>query len=160
LALGYSSAAQYATERVGLSLSSIEHRMMLARRAISRPQLGRAVDAGVIGYEAALLVGRVVGRWSSDAIADAWIVRARRRTVRHLREEVAAVLTAVALRPDTSRLPPSSEDLEAVFAFQRKVQSGELLRSYYLASVQEPQTSVTFATSSGARRPLELKLSP
>src|SRR5207237_2544910 len=103
---------------------------------------------------------RVVGRSAGAELVEAWIDRAGRRTVKHLREEVAAVLFAVDLHPETSRLPPSEEDLEAVFAVERKIQSGELLRAHYLAREPGPQTSVSLTATSGSRRSLQLTVSP
>lgn len=138
-ALGYASLAQYSTDRVGLSLSSLEHRALLARRVARYTRLGKAIEEGLIGYEAALLVTHVIGRWASDDLVDAWIKRARLRTVKHLREEVRAVLPVVELDSEASRFPPSETDLEAVFELERKVQSGELLRAVV------SQMSVTLA---------------
>ena len=156
-ALGYDSLAQYAAERVGLSLSSLEHRMTLARRVARYPGIRRAVDDGSIGYEAALIVSRVVGGGASDQLVEAWIDRAKKRTVKHLREESDAVLYAVGLDPSVDRSPPSEEDLEAVFDFERAVQTGELLRPYVLAA-QAPQTFVTFATGESASKRCSLRL--
>jgi hypothetical protein len=163
-ALGYGGAGEYAVERMGLSLSSLEHRLTLGGRTKRYPQIARAIEEGSIGYEAAMIVCRVLGRWAGDAIIAAWIERARRRTVKHLREEVAAVLAAIDLDSSTSRLPPSEDDLEAAFAFERKVQTGELLRSHVLSSPRPPQMFVTLISApearSGTRRPLQLSISP
>lgn len=76
-----SSDAQYSTDRAGLSLSSLEHRALLARHVARYPRLGNAILEGALGYWAALLVTQVIGRWASDALVDAWIERARHRTV-------------------------------------------------------------------------------
>lgn len=158
--LGYESAARYAKERVGLSLSSLEHRATLARRVARYPALGRALQRGDIGYEAALLLGRVFGNAASRSLVTAWIDRARSRTYKHLREEVDAVILATTLDPDVTRAPPSAEDLEAVAKLERKVQNGELFRSYLGAGNQGPQTFVTLAVdpAQGPLRPLRLRL--
>src|SRR5262249_39832427 len=154
----YESVKQYAQERLGISLSSLEHRMLLAERARAYPDLGRAIEQGAIGYEAALLVGRVLGRSANRELARQWIERAGARTIKHLREDARAVLLAVAYDPEISRRPPSDEDVEAVAAFETKVQSGELLRSYYSATVAPPpQMSVGLEIESASpaegRRP-------
>lgn len=149
--LGYESLGQYATERAGLSLSSFEHRSTLARRVAQYPQIGQALDEGVIGYEAALLVGRVVGVRASDALVAAWIERASRRTVRHLRDEIALIELALGYDQKTSRFPPSAEDLLAFAELQRKIQSGELVLSYVQAGARGPQTSVTADTTDEKR---------
>jgi hypothetical protein len=160
--LGYQDPAHYARERLGLSLSSVEHRVTLARRVARHSQLGAALEEGAIGYEAALLVGRVVGRNAGDALVAAWIDRAKRRTAKHLREEVAAVLLAVEFHSETSRLPPATEDVEAAADLERKVQSGALLRSalreHTAHDVRAPQMSVPLACES--RRAIHLTLSP
>jgi len=95
--LGFASAEQYARERVGLSFSSVQHRTRLARRARDLPEVAAALQSAEIGYEAALLVARV----ATPDTAAAWVDRARRRTIVHLREEVQGSigLTAAATSP-------------------------------------------------------------
>ncbi|MCK6549691.1 HNH endonuclease [Myxococcota bacterium] len=140
--LGFTNVAHWAEERLGMSRSSLEHRMTLVKRLGRSPALERAVETGDVGYASALLVSRVVGRTAEEGLAEAWIDRAKRRTYKHLREEVRAVELARAYDADVSALPPSEEDLEAVADFERKVQSGEVVRPYALAGVIAPQTSV------------------
>src|SRR5207248_65093 len=138
----------------------IEHRMTLARRVARYPAIARAVDEGVIGYESALLVSRVVGRSASDELLAAWLERARKRTVKHLREEIEGVLLAVHLASGTSRFPPSDEDLEAVFEYTRKIQSGELLGKYFQGREPGPQMSVGLITPGENSQRIHLSLSP
>jgi hypothetical protein len=161
LLFGYGSFAHYAIERVGLSLSSLEHRITLAKRVARYPAVGEALDDGRIGYEAALLVTRALGRTSSDDAVKEWIDRARRRTVKHLREEVDALLLGVAFDPSIERSPPTEKDLETACDFERRVQSGELFRPYSAAASSQPQTSVALMPEpeSPSRRPIELTLS-
>lgn len=159
--LGYDSFAQYARERVGVSLSSLEHRATLARRVARYPALGEALCRGDVGYEAALLLGRVLGDAASRGLVRAWIQRARVRTYKHLKEEVDAVLLATSLTPDVGREPPDAEDLEVIAELERSVQSGELFRSYLGGHNRGPQTYVTFASGEdgpGPLRPLRLRL--
>jgi hypothetical protein len=158
--LGYRTAEQYARDRVGVSLSSLEHRATLDRRIERWPALGEALEQGRIGYEAALLIGRVLGPSSSAELVNAWIERAEVRTYKHLREEVDAVLLATSLDPHVDRSPPTGDDLEAVAALERRVQSGEIFRSLLGARTPGPQTSVTLVpqNGSGPLRPLRLTL--
>jgi hypothetical protein len=143
--LGFESVFDWASERLGLSRSSFEHHLTLARRMVANPVLGGALEEGRIGNEAALQIGRAVGRSPAEGLVEAWIDRAERRTVKHLREEVRAVVLATTYDPAVSRRPPSDEDLEAVAAFERKVQSGEVIRPYALAGVPSPQMFVTLS---------------
>jgi hypothetical protein len=88
--LGYATAAQYARERLGTSLSSIKSKRHLARRLSQLRFLAEAVERGELGYEAARLVASVATRETEML----WVARAKGRTVRHLRDEldVAALL--------------------------------------------------------------------
>jgi hypothetical protein len=161
--LGYATAAQYARERVGVSLSTLEHRITLARRAARFPELARGLEAGQLGTVSAMHVGRVLERPRRPAhgeepgLAAAWVERARRRTVVHLREEVDAVLLRAGLDPTASRMPPDDEALEEVAELERQVLSGELYRSLVGAG-RDPQTYVVLSTGTGAE--LSLRLPP
>src|SRR3954471_6319315 len=103
--LGYATEAQYVRERLGCSLSSIKAKRALARRIGALPQLAEALENGGIGYEAARLVTVVATRDTEDA----WVTRARVRTVRHLREEIDAVQMLGRLSGRTPALPPSDD---------------------------------------------------
>jgi len=115
--LGYASAAQYANERLGCSLSSVKARMTLARRCKRLvPEVALALDDGDIGYEAARLVARVADR---DTVY-AWLDRAASRTTKHLREEVeigeavarAEGMTPIGFEPPDASLVAEFQDLE------------------------------------------------
>ncbi|HEX6273260.1 MAG TPA: hypothetical protein VFZ53_09475 [Polyangiaceae bacterium] len=82
--LGFATELSYARERLGVSLSCLKAKRILASRAARVPELAAALSKGRIGYEAAYLLSRVV----TQATAEAWIARAERRTLKHLREEV------------------------------------------------------------------------
>jgi hypothetical protein len=89
--LGYASEAQYARERLGMSRSSLRARRTLALRLERLPTVAAALAAAHIGVEAALQLVRIATRKTEAA----WVMRAQRRTIKHLREEVAAALVAV-----------------------------------------------------------------
>jgi hypothetical protein len=82
--LGYATRSQYVRERLGISPSSFKAKVALARRWCRRVR--EALGAGEIGYESALLISRV----ATAETADAWVDRARARTVKLLEEEVRA----------------------------------------------------------------------
>lgn len=160
--LGFRSLAAYALARPGLCLSTLEHQATLGRHLRRYPALARGLEAGKIGTEAALLIGRVLGRSAELAHAAAWIERAGARTYRRLREEVLVVLTGLSFDRRGSRMPPGLEALEDFAEIERKVQSGELFRSLLGARNPGPQASVTFIAHSGtdaAAPPLSLRLS-
>jgi hypothetical protein len=148
---GLRSFDDYVRERLGLSPSSIQHRLSLVRRLDQAPLLRSAIRAGEVGYEAALLLARAVGPAPSPELVEAWVERARCRTVKHLREEVHAVQVARAYDDDVSRFPPDADDLQAVFVFEQKVLSGELVRPYALAGVRSPSVPLSVWTGDGAR---------
>lgn len=147
--LGYASREQYAKERLGLSLSSVEHRMTLARRAHALPSLQKALVAGEIGYEAALQIARLPDLGPMTAAA--WISRARRRTVVHLREEIRAVLLRRSLDRNSSCAPPDDAVLQEISEIERKVQTGELFGSLLGPHLRGPQMSVTLPAGTGCR---------
>jgi hypothetical protein len=120
--LGFASETQYARERAGMSLSSLKGRMTLSRRIAGLPALREAVAKGDLGYAAAHLVARAARTES----AQAWVERARERTFKHLREEVAAVeLVARVEGEGVLRLgPPDDDVLEEVFELERQVRPG------------------------------------
>jgi hypothetical protein len=149
--LKYASEQQYARERVGVSLSSLVHRMTLSRRVEVMPEIGAAIRAGELGYEAAMLVGRV----ATPDTAPAWVTRARERTLVHLREEVEAVERRARLRLDSSLEPPDEDDLEEVADFERAVQRGDLLDASLKARGPRTQMSV----NDGAGRELTFRVS-
>ncbi len=115
--LGYVSFEQYCRERIGLSPSAIATRVALVRRVNELPEVAAAVIDGHIGYEAASLVSRVAG----PTTAAAWVERASQRTVKHLREEIAAV--ELFARAEGRRVqgtePPDADTLRAAHEVER-----------------------------------------
>lgn len=115
--LGYSTEAQYARERLGLSASSFRAKLTLARR-LSAP-VRRALERGEVGLEAALAIGRVA---TSETAAD-WVVRARERTVKHLLEDVRA---AELWRDLGGRAtPPTPEAVRELHALEGRLLAGD-----------------------------------
>mgnify|MGYP007032564569 FL=1 len=119
--LKYGSQEQYARERIGMSLSALRQRIRFADWVDEMPELGEAIEAGELGFEAAMLVGRIA---NPDTVA-AWIDRAKERTLKHLREEVEAVKLRSAVNLEASLEPPTDEELETVQDFERQVLKGE-----------------------------------
>ena len=120
--LGFASEAQYARERVGVSLSSLKARRILAARAGRVPELATALASGCIGYEAAYLLSRVV----TPVTATEWIRRAERRTVKHLREEVEAAELLIRMGLGRDQPPLDDRSLDELFELERCIVSGDL----------------------------------
>jgi hypothetical protein len=139
--LGYATEAQYARERVGLSLSSIKAKRALARRADRMPRLATAVSERELGYEAARLVAGVA---TPDTVDD-WIERAGQRTVRHLREEVDAAKMLARLDRESSPLPPTDATMRAVAAVESRIVSGAVFRDAIGHAAPEGQMSAALA---------------
>ena len=70
--------------------------------------------------EAALQLVRI----ATPKTEAAWVERARRRTIKHLREEVAAALTAVRLAGESDCLPPEDTDMTSFQTLEQTVVSG------------------------------------
>jgi hypothetical protein len=118
--LGYASEAQYARERLGVSRSSLLARRALALRLEKLPRVAEALGAGQIGVEAAVQVVRV----ATPSTEAAWVERARQRTIKHLREEVAAALVTVRMSGEASCPPPVDGEMVAFHELEQAVVSG------------------------------------
>lgn len=118
--LGYATETQYARERLGMSRSSFLARRALALRLEKLPAIGDALGASQIGVEAAVQLVRV----ATPNTQAAWVERARTRTMKHLREEVAAARVAVRWSGDAECPPPEQRELDAFHALERAVVSG------------------------------------
>lgn len=114
--LGYSSEAQYARERLGVSHASFKAKVALARRWVARVRV--ALEQGEIGHEAALLISRV----ARPETAEAWVARARERTVKHLEEEVRAAELVRGLGGPAS--PPTGETLRELHELEARLLRG------------------------------------
>ncbi len=118
--LGYASETQYARERLGMSRSSMAARRALALRLEKLPMVAHALGAGQIGVEAALQVVRV----ATPTTQVAWVARAQQRTIKHLREEVAAALVAVRVSGEAHCPPPVEVEMAAFQQLEQAVVSG------------------------------------
>ena len=120
--LGFATELHYVRERLGVSLSCLKSKRILASRAARVPELATALSNGRIGYEAAYLLSRVVTRTT----AEAWIGRAEQRTVKHLREEVEAAELLTRMGDGREQLPLDEESLDMLFELERGIVSGDL----------------------------------
>jgi hypothetical protein len=120
--LGFATETQYARERVGVSLSSLKAKRILAGRAARVPELATALASGRVGYEAAYLLSRVV----TAKTVEEWIRRAEQRTVKHLREEVEAAELLMRMGLGRDQAPLDEQSLEPLFELERCIVSGEL----------------------------------
>ncbi len=113
LRMRFASEEQYARERLGLSGSSFRAKVALGRRLLA--PVREALGSGKVGYESALALTRV----ATEATAEAWVERAKQRTVKHLLEEVrAAELAGIAA-------PPSNETLQAAHELETQLLEGK-----------------------------------
>lgn len=133
--LGYATETQYARERLGMSRSSVLARRALAARLAPASGAGAPARAGLplvaaalgqahIGVEAALQLVRV----ATPETERAWVEHARRRTIKHLREEVAAALTAQRISGEAHCPPPEVGEIDAFQELERAASSGRVWR--------------------------------
>ena len=120
--LGYATAAQYASERLGVSLSSVKAKRRLVKRLGQLRFLADALERGELGYEAARLVAPVATR----ATVGAWVSRATQRTLKHLREEIEAAELLARWSENQTVLPPSDDEVRRVQELERAVVSGQI----------------------------------
>ncbi len=120
--LRYASEAQYARERLGMSRSSMAARRALAAQLERLPLVADALGAGQIGVEAALQIVRV----AAPTTQAAWVTRAQQRTIKHLREEVAAALVAVRVSGEADCPPPAEVEMAAFHELEQAVVSGSV----------------------------------
>lgn len=87
--LMFRGAGHYAEQRLGLARRALQDRAMLSRALRRLPRLGDAYERGDVGFEAALLVVRLLHSTPAvdAAIEQAWVERARECTVKRLRDE-------------------------------------------------------------------------
>ena len=120
--LGYATAAQYARERLGTSLSSIKAKRRLAKRLGELGFLADALECGQLGYEAARLVAEV----ATGETVEAWTIRATERTLRHLREEIDAAELLARWSDSPAVLPPNDADVRRVEELERAIVAGQM----------------------------------
>jgi hypothetical protein len=120
--LGFAAAAQYARERLGTSLSFVKARRHLVKRLRDLTFLADAIDRGDLGYEAARLVAGVATRETVEA----WVGRARERTLRHLREDIDAAELLARWSDSATVEPPSEAGVRRVEELERAVVTGQI----------------------------------
>jgi hypothetical protein len=120
--IGYATAAQYARERLGTSLSSIKEKRRLVKRLSQLRFLAEALERGELGYEAARLVARV----ATHRTVESWVTRAKERTLRHLREEIDTAELLSRWSDSSIVVPPSDEGVRRVEELERAVVSGRI----------------------------------
>jgi hypothetical protein len=123
--LGYATETQYARERLGISRSALLGRRALAMKLESLPRVAEALGQSHIGVEAALQLVRI----ATPKTELAWIARAEKRTIKHLREEVSAALTAVRVSGDPECPPPAEAEIDAFQDLERAASSGSIFQS-------------------------------
>ncbi|MEO8182501.1 MAG: hypothetical protein ABI895_26995 [Deltaproteobacteria bacterium] len=152
--LGYATESQYARERLGLSRSSLIARRALAVRLEALPVIAQALGTAKIGVEAALQLVRI----ATSRTEHAWLERATQRTVKHLREEVAAALTAVRLSGEVDCPPPPDAALESYAELERAVLSGSICHSPSAASSRRHEAARPLPSESDPSRCWRLML--
>jgi hypothetical protein len=122
--LGYGTDRQYCRERLGMSRSAVWRRIRLARQCAVLPGVGEALSSMDIGFETACLVAGV----ATPATEAAWLDRARRRTFKHLRQEVQAVQVEARLSGRGGDLaPPTDAQIRDFEELERHVLTGDLM---------------------------------
>jgi len=97
--LRFAGVGHYAEERLGVSRTSAEDRVRVVRSLRQFPILRAACEAGRIGFEATLLILKVLGRGPVAAdLERAWVARAEEATVKRLRDEARALGRTRSLR--------------------------------------------------------------
>ncbi len=120
--LGYASEAHYARERLGMSRSSLLAKRALAERLEALPRIALALSSAQIGVEAALQIVRI----ATPSTERAWVERAEQRTIKHLKEEVDAALTAVRVSGQADCPPPTEAEIDAFHGLERAAASGRI----------------------------------
>jgi len=119
--LRFAGIGHYAEERLGVSRTSAEDRVRAARSLRQFPLLRAACEAGRIGFEACLLILRVLGRGPVPAdLERAWVARAEEATVKRLRDEARALGRARSARTESASATPTPLDDAAWHASLRR----------------------------------------
>src|SRR6267142_973944 len=113
--LRFAGVGHYAEERLGLSRTAAQSRARAAHLLGRFPRVREAYEAGALGLEAALVVGRVLSAPAAGgAPAErAWVRHAREVTVKRLRDEARAIVRAAAIRPAGAPSPLSDASWHA-----------------------------------------------
>jgi hypothetical protein len=125
---------EYAEQVLGMSVSAFRAKRRLARRLGRFPELRHALEDGEIGMEAAALLVRVVTQESVQA----WVDRARVRTVKHLAEEVRLAEVASRLTGGVPEGPPTAAQVEQMAEVERGVLGGQICHLTRAPMVDDP----------------------
>jgi hypothetical protein len=124
--LGYATDAQYASERLGMGISSVNDKRLLVCQLRRLPHLAKALRNGAVGYEAARLVAPVATT-ETDA---AWTQRAIDRTLVHLREDIATAEHLSRVGQCSVIAPPEPDTVTAWLALRSCVITGAVFRDF------------------------------
>ena len=160
--LGFATEKQYAEERLGMSRAAVHERIALWRRARHLEKVGDALRESTIGYEAAVLISRV----ATPDTQVAWVERAKKRTHKHLAEEVRAVeMIMEMMRLEKRPGPPDDEEVAIVRAIRRDFASGAYARRAFAierdddgAPRVDPRSSSPYAEMARAARAVQEQL--
>jgi len=139
--LRYATAAQYARERLGMSLTCIKDRRQLAHQLSRLPVLRETFLNGHIGYEALRLTA-AVAMPQTDA---AWAVRARERTLVHLHEDIRAAELLARVGRREAIVPPTEEVVTELRSLETAVVTGAVFRDEYAPSLGRKSAAVVDA---------------
>jgi hypothetical protein len=108
--LRFAGVGHYAEERLGVSRTTAEDRVRAVRSLRQFPHLRAACEAGRVGFQACLLVLRILGRGPVPAdLERAWVARAEEATVKRLRDEARALARTRAERAAAQAAPATGE---------------------------------------------------
>src|SRR5882724_1618447 len=112
--LRFAGVGHYAEERLGLSRTAAQSRARAAHLLGRFPRVREAYEAGTLGLEAALVVGRILSApTAGGAPAErAWVRHASEITVKRLRDEARAIARSGAIRPTGTVQPAGGQSTE------------------------------------------------
>ncbi|MFQ5701309.1 MAG: hypothetical protein ACE5HU_05640 [Acidobacteriota bacterium] len=91
--LRFHGVAHYAEQRLGMSRTTARQRVRTHRALRRYPVVARAYEEGTIGLEAAAHIARILGRdHAGPAVQRAWVLRARKATIKRLTDEARALV--------------------------------------------------------------------
>ena len=123
--LGFATETQYARERLGISRSALLGRRALADQARIFAARRRSFEAT---RESGSKPPAARAHRHTERRSSRGSQRAQQRTIKHLREEVNAALTAVRLSGDSDCPPPAEAEIDAFHELERAASSGRIFR--------------------------------
>jgi len=112
--LRFAGVGHYAEERLGLSRTAAQSRARAAHLLGRFPRVREAYEAGTLGLEAALVVGRILSAPTAGGTPAerAWVRHASEITVKRLRDEARAIARSGAIRPTRTVQPAGAQSTE------------------------------------------------